>query len=537
MHEDQELLRRYVENRSDDAFRRLVRRHLNLVYFSALRRMNGDAHLAQDIAQLVFIALAREAKSLQSHTVLTGWLYVATRHAAAQAIRTEQRRKNREQEATAMHEFSSHSSSPPPDWEQIHPELEAALDDLDERDRDAVLLRYFQNRPFAEIAGMLRISSDAARMRVDRALDKLRISLTRRGITSTTAALALALEHQSALAAPATIGASVNHALITSGAISSAGGAGAQFHFMSSTTLTLGIAGAVSLVALGTAFRQSSRARESAAALAVMNTASAQRVRDLQAKIDTFQESGATSEQAFREGTRSAAAMTASADETPRKKKKAPSARSFSERLSDPEYASAWRQRTSRDMDRLYHDTFATFGLDPERLAILKTLLVEREVAKLEAIDVAGGAGMGSAEADKAAISAQQPLNDKIRGLIGQEDLARFEREERAVRIKPLLENMFVPDLNAAGVPLTSEQMTEVGIGMRDYYDDARKANGAAFAGIPLDDPQNVNPQTGLNPHAEALLDRLAPLVTPAQLQVIRNYFVDQTKWNRLSRR
>src|SRR5262245_58711478 len=99
---DSELLRLYAEERSEKAFAELVQRHVDLVYSSALRQVNGDAHRAQDIAQEVFGTLARKAGSLAQHPVLTGWLYTTTRHASAKVRRREARRVAREQEAHAM---------------------------------------------------------------------------------------------------------------------------------------------------------------------------------------------------------------------------------------------------------------------------------------------------------------------------------------------------------------------------------------------------------------------------------------------------
>src|SRR5690242_18140668 len=105
MTDDLNLLRRYVDDRSDEAFAELVQRHLPLVYSAATRRLHGDAHRAHDVAQLVFTALAREAPSLTRHPSLVGWLYTATRHAASGLIRTEHRRAAREREALAMDEI------------------------------------------------------------------------------------------------------------------------------------------------------------------------------------------------------------------------------------------------------------------------------------------------------------------------------------------------------------------------------------------------------------------------------------------------
>src|SRR5947207_13968795 len=104
---DIELLRSYAKDGSEAAFAELLRRHLNLVYSAALRRVGGDTHLAEDVSQKVFVSLARQARSLTGHPVLTGWLYTASRYAAAQVVRAERRRQAREQEAYTMTERAS----------------------------------------------------------------------------------------------------------------------------------------------------------------------------------------------------------------------------------------------------------------------------------------------------------------------------------------------------------------------------------------------------------------------------------------------
>ena len=122
---DAELLRRYSEAASEEAFGELVRRHLDLVYSAALRQVNGDAHLAQDVAQTVFADLARKAASLAGRPAMTGWLYTSTHHAAAKMVRREQRRHAREQEAHAMQQLL-HDPGPNLDWETLRPVLDTA---------------------------------------------------------------------------------------------------------------------------------------------------------------------------------------------------------------------------------------------------------------------------------------------------------------------------------------------------------------------------------------------------------------------------
>ncbi len=204
MNEDAILLRRFAEDHAEEAFTELVRRHLALVHATALRRVGGDAHLAQDVTQTVFIALARKASALQGHASLAGWLYLSTHHATAEVVRREQRRKQREASAHSMH-LASTSDDPPVDPASLRPLLDDALVELKAEVREAVVLRFFAQRSFAEIGAALRITEEAARKRVDRALDQLQATLSRRGITSTVAALGSALTAAGVTTAPATL--------------------------------------------------------------------------------------------------------------------------------------------------------------------------------------------------------------------------------------------------------------------------------------------------------------------------------------------
>ncbi len=215
MSSDAELLQRYARERDERAFAELVQRHLGVVYNAAFRRTGGRNHLAEEIAQKVFTDLARKAVGLSHHPALTGWLHRSTRYAAIDAIRSEQRGQQLTQTLSAMPD-----TAPTPEeqveWSQLRPVLDEALDDLKEGDREAMLLRYFEGLSFAEVGARMHLSENTARMRTERALDKLRSLLGKRGITSTTAALSLLLANSAFSAVPAGLSATITATAVAS---------------------------------------------------------------------------------------------------------------------------------------------------------------------------------------------------------------------------------------------------------------------------------------------------------------------------------
>ncbi len=216
-----ELLRRYVADRSDAAFAELVSQHINLVYSAALRQVNGDCAAAQDVTQAVFTDLARKAPALTRHASLTGWLYTSTRYLAANARRAENRRRDHEQEAYAMN-LLLQSAQFDPGWQELRPLLDEAMHQLSPADREAVLLRYFEHLPLAQVGAKLGLSENTARKRVDRAIEKLRAIFAKRGITSSVTALAALLTDRAVAAAPAGLAGRISVAAVASAATGSA---------------------------------------------------------------------------------------------------------------------------------------------------------------------------------------------------------------------------------------------------------------------------------------------------------------------------
>ena len=197
---DQQLIRDYTGSRSEPAFAELVRRHVDLVYSAALR-MVCDTHLAEDVTQGVFVALAQTASRLTDRPALSGWLHRTTQNLAANADRTDVRRRAREQEAAAMNELLS--AEPDPGWEHIAPHLDAALGELSEGDREALLLRYFQRKSAGEMAQTLGISDEAAQKRVSRAVERLRECFAKRGVAVGASGLVAGISANAVQAAPA----------------------------------------------------------------------------------------------------------------------------------------------------------------------------------------------------------------------------------------------------------------------------------------------------------------------------------------------
>ncbi|HWA24945.1 MAG TPA: sigma-70 family RNA polymerase sigma factor [Lacunisphaera sp.] len=246
---DAELLQAYARQESEAAFGELVRRQVRLVYSVALRQCGGDAHLAEDVTQRVFTDLARRAGSLSDYSVLGGWLYRRAQFVASDIVRADHRRRRREQEAHAM-QATSLPAVGEAEWQKLAPVLHLAISELPERDRDAVILRCIEARPFREVGAMLSLTEDAARMRVERALEKLRAALGRRGITSTAAALGLALANQATAAVPASVAASATGAALA--AAGSAGIGAAWLAIFTMNNLKTGVVGALLLAGLAT---------------------------------------------------------------------------------------------------------------------------------------------------------------------------------------------------------------------------------------------------------------------------------------------
>jgi len=474
MSDDLELLQRYAATRDEAAFAELVRTHLNLVYAAALRRTNGRRGLAEEIAQTVFAQLARGAGRLGEHPVLAGWLYVATRNAAMNALRAERRRKRYEQEAQAMQDTHA-TATTDEEWQRLRPEIDAAMDDLGAAERDAVLLRFFGNRSFSEIGSALRVSEDAARMRVDRALEKLQVLLRRRGITSTATALGGLLAAQSAVAAPAGLAVAVTGSVLvgTGAATAVAGGAGFMA-FMTTNKIVMAIAGAVALAAGGSAvygFREAQQAHD------VLAT-----VRNEESRLRTQLEQEAAKAREASDQTRAAELQVstlrqrvleletslkaahkppAAEGRSPPKPATSPFAGKMNVLYASPEYLDLKLKSAAAATRLQYGPLYRKLGLSEVQIHEFEGLLLERQQALFDTFTAAikSGVSVDDPTLGQLRDPGQAVITDKLRALLGPSGYPEYLAAASATTATARLTvEGLASSLYYTAEPLTAEQ-------------------------------------------------------------------------------
>jgi len=197
---DRKLLARYASHHAEDAFAEIVRRHLGLVY-SAARRQVRASQLAEEVAQSTFIKLARHAGQLAPDTILTAWLYQVAHRESIDVVRREASRQLRESRWSGTTEMNAMNATAT-DWTHIEPLLDEAMHALDDTDRTAVLLRYFENKSFREVGATLGTSENAAQKRLSRAVERLREFFAKRGVTIGASGLVIVISANAVQAAP-----------------------------------------------------------------------------------------------------------------------------------------------------------------------------------------------------------------------------------------------------------------------------------------------------------------------------------------------
>jgi DNA-directed RNA polymerase specialized sigma24 family protein len=332
----------------------------------------------------VFTALARKAGSLTSHPVLVGWLHQSTQWAAAGLRRNEQRRQRHEQAAALESVAVEAEPSDSADWDHVRPLLDTALDELKGGDREAVLLRYFENLSYSEISQRLRIGDNAARMRVERALERLRSHLAKRGVTSTAGALGLVLSQRAVAAAPTGLAQPIASTAYASAGAAALGGAAAGLWM---GNLQLALVGALVLVLAVGVYREHRRLDEGERALA------AEKLR-----FKTLRQTATPLDRQLQVERAAVAALPAESD------------------LPKADPVDLERKRLDMivrkgELDFTYAPLFRRLKLDHATLDRLKELLVERNQAIFDAMQYAKGQGLDPTPGETAQITDQATLD------------------------------------------------------------------------------------------------------------------------------
>lgn len=438
MPEAQNILAAYARTGSEAAFQEVVARYLNLVYSTALRLVD-DAHLAQDVSQKVFADLARMAGSLGADAKLGGWLHRHTCFVARKTMRAERRRVAREQQAVQMNNADDHSEA---NLAAIAPVLDEAVNELGSKDREAIVLRYFEQRDLGSVGSAIGSNEEAARKRVNRALDKLREILRRRGVTLSTTALATALGAQAVTAAPAGLAAAI---ATTSLATAAVGGGTALtiLHIMSMTKLQGGVIAAVT-VALSIPIVMQYRANT---ALQSENTALRAQVQEIAALTEENQRLSNEMVQArqavpprsnaeFNELMRlrgQVGVLKKTADEATAAAEAAkPTGESvLSGVTSNPEMHESIRNQQKMGMRMIYKGLGKRANLPDEKLEALNDLLADEVMVSIDHVTQVLKEGK-SPEEINAVFTRQEAATDaKVKELLGAEAYAHYKEHNQ----------------------------------------------------------------------------------------------------------
>lgn len=518
MRDDSELLRLYAVDKSNDAFAELVRRHIGSVYAVAKRRVGGNSHVAEEVVQEVFTDLANKAASLMQRQVLVGWLFVATRYASAKAVRRDKQRLSQRQKAEQMSEPES-KSNVEHSWEEIRPVLDDAIHKLNEREREAILLYFFDKRTFADIGANLRIAESGARMRIARALEKLRISLGRRGITSTTAALTVALGGQAGAAVPGGLVASVTAAALA-GAAQPAGLA--LLYFMTITKTQLAVTLAVVLTGamiVGVLQQQKiTRLLTERKTLTLESSSNAGRVSDLTRKL-------AKAEAALA-GTRvqTGGAKAASNSVGPKSAQNSGASGVTVIHMKDllrdhPEMAALQRKELRRSVIRGYSRAIAALNLPPDQAAQLKNLLIEKAMSSADAMEAATQAGLqpNSSQTYRAISQATKELDQSINSLIGSDANERLEALKNTTFQSGNVIEPVALDMEDAGVALSADQSQALALYLHDLSNRTKNPDSST-PGF-----NEADPATWQSPMDQQFYAKAAAILTPSQLQILKS--------------
>ena len=420
---DMDLLGRFAQDGVEEAFAELVRRHLNLVHSAALRQVRSP-QLAEEVAQSVFTDLARDAGRLKPGTVLAAWLYQVTRRTAIDVVRREARRQLREQVAVEMNAMNS----TPSDWAQVEPLLDDAMAALDDTDRTAVLLRYFENKSLRDVGAALGTSDDTAQKRVSRAVDKLREFFAQRGVTVGASGLAVTLSANAVQAAPPGLALTISAASTLAGAAV----ATTTLKAIAMTTLqkiavTTALAAAVG-VALYEA-RQLSALREENQRLHQQLVPLTAQVQQLQHERDraTNRLSAVSTELATVSKQPTEVFKLRGQVGVLRQEKDAQGSKSaLSKITADPETRKVMREQQKAGMSFLYAELAKRLQLQPEQTGQLNDLLADHVMDSIDVITQSLHDNRSSTEIDRLFAAQEATMQAQVSALLGPDGLIQY---------------------------------------------------------------------------------------------------------------
>ena len=426
---DQQLLRDYAESRRETAFAELVHRHIDLVYSAALR-MVRDAHLAQDVTQGVFVALAGNALQLAGHPVLSGWLHCTARNLAAKAVRSDARRRVREQEAATMNELLSAESEP--SWEAIAPYLDDALGELNAADREALLLRYFEKKSAPEMAGILGISDEAAQKRVNRAVERLRELFSKRNVTIGSGGLVVLISANAVQSAPVGLAATISAVGLAGTAISTSTIVAATKTIAMTTLQKVLITTVVAVLAGAGIYeaKQAAQLRKQVQTLQQDQGPLAERIQQLQKERDEATNELALAAEKTDANKHAPAEMLKLRGEVGalRQEKKMTGEKSpLSKVTADPAVKKMMRDQQKLGMGIIYKDFAKQLGLTSNMTGKLNDLLADNVMDNVDLITQALHDGKSEADINQIFAASDQDLQAKIQALLGDDALAKYK--------------------------------------------------------------------------------------------------------------
>lgn len=428
---DFDLLRAFTRDQSQDAFATLVQRHLNLVYCAAWRQVRSP-QLAEEVAQSVFADLARQAAGLKPETVLTAWLYQITRRTAIDVVRREARRQLREQIASEMNAMNATAD----DWTQIEPLLDEAMHALDDTDRTAVLLRYFENKSLREVGEALGTTDDAARKRVNRAVDRLREFFDSNGVSVSTSGLALVISANAVQAAPVGLAVTISAATVLLGETLVPIVATTQAIAM--TTLQKALVATTLVAAIGVGihqFRENAKLREQNAQLERQHASLSEQLQQAQSERDTARSRVATappSAPAQEKANSSELLKLRGQVGVLRQEKTDLGSKSpLSKVTADPETRTVMRSQQKAAMSALYSGLAKSQNWTPEVKGQFDDLLADGIMDGIDLITRSLHEKRSRGEVDQLFSAHEQAFQEKVSTLLGAEGTAQYQEFTR----------------------------------------------------------------------------------------------------------